>query len=142
MRIVTMIACGFLALGLPSRGIAQDAVQSGKDAGTQKERAVTIQEVEAFHELLHPLVHQALPGRDAEAIRKGLPGLLAAAAAIQRADVPRTMAKRNAFRKEAKVLQRQVEKLNKSKGRISDDELFRRFEAMHETFEALSAMAR
>jgi hypothetical protein len=132
-----------LALFVWQPASAQEGRHSDKGSGTEGTAAAIVKEVDGFHELLHPLVHEAMPNKDAGTIRKGLPALMASAAAIKNAHLPQSMQKKKtAFKNAARKLQAQVEKLNKTKSRLTDLELLEKFGQIHETFELIDNMIR
>ncbi len=102
---------------------------------------VAVKEVDAFHELLHPLVHEAYPAKDFAAIKKGLPGLVDAAVSMKKASLPpKFAAKKNLYKKHSKKLHQQLTSMNKMKSKLTDDELGKRFMEMHDTFESIMGL--
>jgi hypothetical protein len=102
-----------------------------------------IQELDAFHALLHPLVHEAYPKNDFAAIKDALPKLIESAAALKGATLPEPLSGKNkAFRAESKKLATQLAQLSKKRDTLSDDEFGKRFMKMHDTFEKLMELTK
>ena len=100
-----------------------------------------MKEINEFHELLHPLVHEAFPRNDMESIRKGLPGLIAAASAMKNASArtfpQEARSKRQKYERETKRLVKQLTDMNKKKKSLADEEFGAKFMQMHDTFEGI-----
>ncbi len=97
-----------------------------------------VAEVDDFHKVLHPLVHEAYPNKDFNAIRAGIPDLLAAANTMAKAVLPSDLApKQKEYKNEVRRLVKQLKEMDKKKGKLSDDELGKKFMAMHDTFEKI-----
>jgi len=105
------------------------------------EHRFAIKELDSFHDILHPLVHHALPEKDYEAIRSQLDKLLEYATAIDKASLPEEYASRNKeFKNLSKLLVPQINELQRL-GEKPNEEMFEaKFEEMHETFETLAHM--
>lgn len=115
--------------------------KSSSSEHTKETKSIVAKKLDEFHELLHPLVHEAYPKKDFAAIRKGLPGLVTAGIAVKKASLPKEMAtKKNDFNKTSKKLVRQLTDLNKNKTKLSDEKFGEMFMEMHDTFEELMGM--
>lgn len=98
-------------------------------------------ELKAFHDVLHPLVHEAAPNRDVARIRAAAPDLDAQRSAVLRAGTG------SATGKQKLDVVRLLEGLNSSvtklvqasKKQANDDEVLAALEAVHQAFEALAA---
>lgn len=103
-----------------------------------EEQHFAIKELDNFHHVLHPLVHDAMPNEDFDLVRSKLDMVLKNAKAIEKAPLPTGFAsKRKEFMKLAKALVDQVSELKK----LSDNKEFtEKFDEMHETFEQLAGM--
>ncbi len=100
-----------------------------------------VPEVDEFHKVLHPLVHDALPNKDYAAIREGLPALIESATKMSQAQLPEDLAsKQKKYTKEAKKMLKQLRDMDRRKSKISDEALDKRFRAMHDTFEKIMGM--
>jgi len=118
-----------------------------KSAPTEEKKSAMemggIKELDAFHELLHPLVHDAYPQKDFAAIKEALPNLIESATTLKSAKLPQSMSgKKKAFRTESKKLVTQLTQLNKKKDTLGDEEFGKRFMNMHDTFEKLMEMTK
>lgn len=123
-------------------GYASYAQEKQEPAKQQHEtQAVVVKELDAFHELLHPLVHEAYPAKDFAAIKKALPGLVDAAVSMKKASLPpKFAAKADIYKKHSKKLLQQLSTMNKMKAKLTDDELGKRFMEMHDTFESIMGL--
>ncbi len=100
-----------------------------------------VTEVDQFHELLHPLVHDALPNKDYAAIRDALPQLIESATTMSKAQLTDDLvSKQKKYTKEAKKLLKQLKDMERRKSKFSDEALDKRFRAMHDTFERIVQM--
>ena len=117
-----------------------------KSDSTQRERgseSVAVKELDEFHELLHPLVHDAYPNKDFAAIRKAIPGLKRSAKLVRAAVLPKELAPaKHNYKKESRKLLKQLTELDKRKNKLSDEELGMKFMEMHDTFEELMGIVR
>ena len=111
-----------------------------KDEG---KHGFTMKQVKAFHDVLHPLVHDALPKGDFAKIRNTLDKLLVKATAIQNAKLPKALAgRKQEFDDACNTLVTQLEEMNAMKDKVDDDTLEKSFNEMHDTFEQLAQIAR
>ena len=113
-----------------------------KAAGKSRNaKGSVVKEVDSFHELLHPIVHDAYPNNDFGSIRKAIPGLIRSARLIENAKLLKELStKRNTYRKESKKLVRPLKDLD---GEIMLDERpGRLFSEMHDTFENIMQIVR
>lgn len=135
MRQLILVA--ILAAAFSTMQVYTQEKTETKEAGSDA-HATKMVEVSKFHELLHPLVHDAYPDSNFSAIRKALPDLIAAAASIKNAKLPKELrSKKKEFRKISKSLLKQLETMNKRKAKLSDKELGDQFMEMHDTFEKM-----
>ena len=102
----------------------------------------SVKEYKDFHEVLHPLEHEALPKNDFKTIRAKAPQLLKLGEAILNLGVPRGVeAKHTSDFKE--WLQKFGEALREFKRDArdgTDDRLKASYSAVHDSFEMLAAM--
>ena len=100
-----------------------------------------VPEVDQFHKLLHPLVHDALPNKDYTTIREALPELIESATTMSKVQLPDDLAsQQKKYAKEAKKMLKQLRDMERRKSKFSDEALDKRFRAMHETFEKIMLM--
>ena len=123
---------------------AQDKTEKPKEQKGQHEmEGTSVKELDAFHELLHPLVHDAYPKKDFETIKKGVPDLITSATVLTGVSLPKELsAKKSTFKKDAKKLVKQLKDLDKKGKALSDKEYGKKFMEMHDTFEKLMDMTR
>jgi hypothetical protein len=119
--------------------------QEKKESGEQRQemKPSTVKELDDFHTLLHPLVHDAYPNKDFASIKKALPGLIESATTLKNASLPKELsAKKNSFKKEAKKLLKQLTDLKKKQESLADETFGKKFMEMHDTFEKMMDMTR
>ena len=103
----------------------------------------SVKELTTFHELLHPLVHEAYPAKDYGTIRKAIPDLIKSAAKIRTAKLPKEMKdKKKEFAGESKKLLKELKALDKKQNKLSDEQFAEQFMDMHDTFEKLMEITR
>ena len=109
--------------------------------GTAEEH-FSVREYNVFHDLLHPLEHEALPAKDFQRIRSNAADLVRRGEAIVRVGVPRGTAERyrEDFRKEMKKFKNALGRLKKDAKRGTDAQLEASFSAVHDSFEMLAGM--
>ena len=105
------------------------------------EHHFAIKELDSLHDILHPLVDDALPDKDYEAIRNQLDKYLSTPLAIDKASLPEEYASRDKeFKELSTLLISEINNLHEM-GAKPDEEMFEaKFEEMHETFETLAHM--
>ena len=110
-------------------------------AGAAEEH-FSVREYNVFHDLLHPLEHEAVPAKDFQRIRTNAADLARRGDAIVRVGVPRGTAERyrEDFRKELKKFKAALGKLRKDAKRGTDAQLEASFSAVHDSFEMLAGM--
>ena len=124
-------------------GITTLYAQEKKEVPETKSKAATIsvKGLDEFHELLHPLIHEAYPEKDFASIRKALPNLVKAAETMAKATLSKEMTPKKAeYRKESKKLVKQLKAMKDRKDRLSDEQLGKQFMEMHDTFEGIMEM--
>ena len=130
----------FLILAFTAVSVCQEKKE------TKEKKPVTqsvVKEVQAFHKVLHPLVHDALPDGDFGTIRKNLEKLLEEANAIQEAQVPKKLAGRQKEVEDtAEKLVSELKDLVSTKDIVDDATLEKLFNDMHETFEQLAEIVK
>jgi hypothetical protein len=121
--------------------IGTSHAQEKPKAHPMEAKGSTVKEVDSFHELLHPLVHEAYPNNDFASIRKALPGLITSAAALNKARLPKELSeKKEAYGRESKKLMKQLKQLNGKK--MPDEQFGKLFAEMHDTFENIMEIVR
>ena len=119
---------------------------SGQEQAKPGEKPVhsfAVKELKAFHDILHPLVHDALPKSDFGRIKKGLDKLLQKAIAIQKAKLPKELAgRKEEFKNTSNNLVTQLQDMVAMKDKVDDETLEKTFNEMHDTFEQLAEITR
>ena len=102
----------------------------------------SVKEYNTFHDLLHPLEHEAIPNKDFGRIRSNAGEFVKRGKAIVKVGVPAGVAKTNAeeFRKELKKFKSALSKFERNAKAAPDGELEASFEAVHQSFEMLVGM--
>lgn len=101
-----------------------------------------VKEYNVFHDLLHPLEHEAVPAKDFSRIRSNAAELVRRGKAIVRVGIPGNTAERyrEEFRKELAKFRIALNKLSKDAKRGTDAQLENSFSAVHDSFEMLAGM--
>ena len=102
----------------------------------------SVKEYDVFHDLLHPLEHEALPAKDFPRIRTNAADLVKRGKAILRVGMPAATSERyhEDFRKELKKFKTALDRLSKDAKRGTDTQLEASFSAVHDSFEMLAGM--
>ena len=134
------VSIALMLIFLCSVSHSQEKAKEAPEDHTMKASAV--KELNEFHELLHPLVHEAYPNKDFAAIKKALPELIESGTLLKKATLPKELvSKKKAFMTEAKKLMKQLTEMNRKKDTISDEALGKKFMEMHTTFEKMMDMS-
>lgn len=101
-----------------------------------------VKEYDGFHRVLHPLQHEALPGKDFQRIRSSAGELVKSGDAIVKLGVPQGTAEKNIeeFRKELKKFSDALRKFNEDAKAGTDEQLEASFSSVHDSFEVLAGM--
>ncbi len=104
--------------------------------------AFSVSEYESFHDVLHPLEHEALPNKDFTRIRSQAPELIRLGRAIVKLGVPKGTAQQhlNEFRSELERFAGALESFSTKAKSGSDNDLARSYSAVHDSFEMLAAL--
>jgi soluble cytochrome b562 len=102
----------------------------------------SVEEYERFHEVLHPLEHEALPKNDFKTIRAKAGELVKLGGAILKLGVPRNVDDKNAgeFKEGLKKFDAALLKFQADAERGTDDELKTSYSAVHDSFEMLAGL--
>jgi hypothetical protein len=102
----------------------------------------SVKEYNAFHDVLRPLQHEALPGKDWGRIRLNAAELVKRGKAIVKVGVPARLAKTtdDEFRKELKKFKSALNKFSRDAKTGTDGDLEASFATVHDSFEMLAAM--
>lgn len=102
----------------------------------------SVKQYEEFHDVLHPLEHEALPNNDFGRIRKQSATLIKHGREIVKVGVPQGTAadKQAEFKKELAKFNSALNKFRTHARRGSDSQLKTSYSAVHDSFEMLAAM--
>jgi hypothetical protein len=102
----------------------------------------SVKEYEEFHDVLHPLEHEALPQGDFKRIRAQAAELTRRGEAIVKLGVPVGVKEEHAadFRIELKKFEDALLKFKRDAGEGTDAELKESYSAVHDSFEMLAAL--
>ena len=97
---------------------------------------------EEFHDVLHPLEHEALPNKDYRRIRSQSGELVKRGKAIVKAGVPEALTgdKKTEFAVEMSTFNAALNQLKTAARRSSNSKLARSYSAVHDSFEKLMHM--
>lgn len=95
-------------------------------------------EFNAFHDVLHPLQHEALPKNDFPLIRAKAGELTTAGEAIIKLPLPKEAKTKNAVKLEMKRFSTALAKFKKDAAGGTDAQLKTSYVAVHDTFETLA----
>lgn len=103
-----------------------------------------VKEYEAFHDVLHPLEHEALPRKDFKRIRAKSSLLVNRGRAIVRIGVPQGISedRKEEFTKELKKFDEALTKFRTAARTGSNTQLQTSYSAVHDSFEMLAGMLR
>jgi hypothetical protein len=103
---------------------------------------IKVKEYNFFHDLLHPLEHDALPAKDFQRIRTSAGDLVKRGKAIVKLGVPQGTAEKNIpeFRKELRKFNDALKQLERDAKKGTDTQLETSFSSVHDSFEMLLGM--
>lgn len=109
---------------------------------TAAQHAFSYKEYEKFHEVLHPLEHDALPKKDFRRIRSQANLLVKRGNAIVKLGVPRGMSddKKEEFSKELHSFRQALNRFKSDAKSGADSQLITSYSAVHDKFEMLASM--
>lgn len=102
----------------------------------------SVKEYDTFHDVLHPLEHEALPAKDFSRIRSNAATLVTRGKAMVKRGIPRGTDQKyvEEFRKELKKFKKSLNQFSKDAKSGSDSSLETSFSAVHDSFEMLVGM--
>ena len=102
----------------------------------------SVPQYEQFHDVLHPLEHEALPKKDYQQIRTKAAELVKLGKAIVAVGVPANTKEdqKDEFAKELKKFDKALAKFQSDSKKKSDVKLKASYSAVHDSFEMLAAM--
>jgi hypothetical protein len=133
--LVVLTIAAFFSMALLTSAAS---VQEGHGA----KHGFSVKQYDDFHEVLHPLQHEALPNRNFKEIRAQAALLIRRGRAIVRLGVPRGTSKENRaeFGKELAKFNRALTQYNRDARRGTDARLEGSYSAVHDSFEMLVAL--
>ena len=136
-RPATFKAFALIAIALMIAMVGQLA---GATTTGRAEEHFSVREYNLFHEVLHPLQHEALPKKDFKTIRARAAELVNRGRAIVRLGVPAGVQETAEFQKELKQFESALLKFKADARRKSDTRLEESYSAVHDSFEMLASM--
>ena len=98
----------------------------------------SVKEYNEFHEVLHPLQHEALPNRDFKTIRARAGELTTLGEAIVKLGTPAGVKEATEFQNELKVFAAAIAKFKTDAANANDAQLEESYLAVHDSFEMLA----
>lgn len=137
--LYAFLIMGAAALLLPASFLSCAA---GAHAHATVDHGFSVKEYEAFHDVLHPLEHEALPQRDFKRIRSKASELVTLGEAIVKLGVPRGVEEKYVleFRAELKKFDAALVRFKQDAQGGSDEQLKASYSAVHDSFEMLAAL--
>lgn len=114
--------------------------QRANAATAKAEEHFSVREYNLFHDVLHPLQHEALPKKDFKTIRTHAAELVTRGRAITKLGVPAGVQETADFEKELKNFETALNKFKTDAQKGSDTQLEASYNAVHDTFEMLASM--
>ncbi|MBA3438924.1 MAG: hypothetical protein H0T92_03535 [Pyrinomonadaceae bacterium] len=121
--------------------ITYPAVSAQEKHGAHHEQAkhhFAAKEFDAFHDVLHPLQHEALPNNDFRTIRAKATELASAGEAITKLPLPKGAKAGNAIKPQMKRFSTALAKFKRDAAAGTDAQLKESYVAVHDTFETLA----
>ena len=112
----------------------------GTDAAAQ--HGFSVKQYEAFHDVLHPLEHEALPKKDFRRIRAKSAQLVSRGRAIVRLGVPAGISEEQKaeFTRGLETFSKALARFRADARRGTNDQLSNSYSAVHDSFELLAGM--
>lgn len=101
----------------------------------------TFKEYEQFHDVLHPLEHEALPQKDYRRIRTDAKELVRLGNAILKLGVPQISRVPEEMERELKEFRKALSKFDRDAKNGPDSKLHRSYSAVHDSFEKLARLS-
>lgn len=131
--ILMIVALGVLMLG-------QMVSAAAMAAANLADEHFSVREYNLFHDVLHPLEHEALPKRDFKTIRARATELVTRGRAIVRLGVPAGVAETGEFQQQLKQFESALMKFKAAARKQSEAGLEQSYNAVHDTFEMLASL--
>ena len=139
-RVLSIVALAALSLTIATNVWTTSAAYFQESH--QNKHGFNVRQYDAFHDVLHPLQHEALPNKDFQRIRAKAPLLSKRGRAIVKLGVPgRTSAEnRVEFKNELKKFKKALDKFATEARHGTDVQLEASYSAVHDSFEMLAAL--
>ncbi len=111
-------------------------------ANVKAQHHFSFKEYEEFHDVLHPLEHEALPNKDYARIRSQANELVRRGNAIVKRGVPQNSPVRAEMKRELKKFRRALSKFAAAARSTDNARLSTTYSAVHDSFEQLAALSR
>lgn len=140
IRLSFLFALAILCLTFLANPRNTDAANFQEGHGGK--HGLSVRQYDEFHDVLHPLQHEALPNKDFKLIRAKSALLESRGRAIVRLGVPRgtKQESRTEFSSELKKFSKALTKYRRDARRGTDAQLEASYSAVHDSFELLAAM--
>lgn len=129
---------GFLFTGLLSATLLLIITAGSNAAFRIAGEHFSVKEYNEFHEVLHPLQHEALPNRDFKTIRARAGELTTLGEAIVKLGTPTGVKEATEFQNELKVFAAAIAKFKTDAANANDAQLEESYLAVHDSFEMLA----
>ena len=138
--LVVLTFAVFSLMTLPSAAWSTNTANAQKGPGSK--HGFSVKEYEDFHDVLHPLQHDALPSKNFKEIRARSALLIRRGRDIVRLGVPRGTSKKNrvGFADELRKFSKALARFNADARGGTDTQLEASYSAVHDSFEMLAAM--
>ncbi|MGH9943947.1 MAG: hypothetical protein ACRD9R_16500 [Pyrinomonadaceae bacterium] len=132
-----LLAC--LSLLPAARAGAQQQQHSGEQhsEAKKKKHGFGVEEFDKFHDVLHPLQHEALPKNDLQTIRAKSADLVGSGHALAKLGTPQGVTKTTDYEDGLKKFKEALDAYEKDAKSGSDEQLRTSYIAVHDTFEGL-----
>lgn len=130
--VVALAAFSLAPLAPESVALAQEMPNHESEGGSQQFRL--------FHDVLHPLMHEALPHKDFKTMRARAGELVKRGRVIVKAGVPERVKDQEGFHLSLKDFDEELSAFRKAARGRDDKQLEKTFNALHDTFERLADM--
>jgi hypothetical protein len=104
------------------------------------EEHFSVSEYNLFHDVLHPLQHEALPKKDFKTIRARAAELVTRGRAIVRLGIPAGVQEKSEFRQQLRQFESALTKFKAAARKGSEGQLEQSYNAVHDTFEMLASL--
>ncbi len=121
---------------------AQETIkpQHNQPAEAQDKHGFGVAAFDRFHDVLHPLQHEALPNNDFKTIRTQAATLARLGRPLVKMKAPHNITDRAKFTSEQKRFGRALRDYQQAAARDNDDELKTSYIAVHDSFEELAQL--